>query len=289
MAAAGLLVYVLESRPDRQRPQPADRPGDRRAPGAAGGRRPADRRAVRQRASGCSTLYLDRNVTDDDEMLVTLRRRRGPQAHAQPVRGGDPRRAGLPGRRRRGCSRTGGTEVDRQPRVRRGVGDRGAGRERRDPGNTGALVDHQLRRRRAQRAQPHDPDVRRASRCCFLGLITLLAIWRSGQLLAPLTDAAHVPPRRSARPTCRLRIPERGQRRHHRARPAPSTTCWPGSSTPSSASGSSSTTPATSSRRRSRSCGPPRAARRRRPATRSPRPGSCCSTRSTGCRAWSAT
>ena len=119
-------------------------------------------------------------------------------------------------------------------------------------------------------------------------IVTGVAAWLSGRLLAPLRSLRETAADISETDLSQ-RLPETRQRRHLRADPHLQQHARPAGARPSSTNASSSTTPATSSRHRSpccvatSSCSTPAALRR------SPRPASCCSTRSTGCLAWSAT
>ena len=120
---AGLHPRVGAHRARRHR---ADQPGGRRVPALrAHGHRPRDRRQLRPTPSDCRT-FLARNVPDDDEMLVALRRRR---THATSPRTATARTSSTtrttwlpwrPARRRRHGRGPG-------RRVRRGLGHRGPG------------------------------------------------------------------------------------------------------------------------------------------------------------------
>ena len=144
-----------------------------------------------------------------------------------------------------------------------------------------------LPRRRPGR--PHDT-IRTYAVVALLALllITALAGWQSGRLLAPLRTLRETAEEISDTDLSR-RLPETRQRRHHRADPHRQRDARP-------ARGGVRRAAPVPRRRRPRAqdpahraARPPRAARRRATRRRSPRPGRCCSTRSTGCRGWSAT
>ena len=114
-----------------------------------------------------------------------------------------------------------------------------------------------------------------------LGLITLLAALQSGRLLAPLRSVREIA---SDITTSDLsqRIPETGQRRHHGADPDVQRHARP-------ARGRRGVAATVPRRRRARAADavdraarPPRAARRRGPRRGGPHPRRCCSTRWTG-------
>ena len=103
MAAAGLLVYVLESAQiDNDLNQQIDQEiAELRA--LQGGDRPDAPRNRSTASSGCSTLYLDRNVTDDDEMLVTYVDGEFLEATPNQFGQGDPRASRAIRTPSRGC------------------------------------------------------------------------------------------------------------------------------------------------------------------------------------------
>ena len=103
------------------------------------------------------TVFLERNVPDDDEMLVGYEGDRAAQPHAQPVRRELPRGPAVPGRGRVAARRRRHARGRRRD-VRQGLGLR---RSRAERGRRRGAGDHQLPRRRARRAREHAADVRR--------------------------------------------------------------------------------------------------------------------------------
>ena len=206
MAAAGLLVYVLESAQiESDLNQQIDQEiGELRA--LQGGDDPRTGESFDD-VKRLLRLYLLRNVTDDDEMLVSY--------VDGEVAGFSPNQFGQgilsdPGYTEAvaDLSAEGGTEVidsDSYDEVWVTVVPVS---NQLDPDNTGALTIINF-------ADDERSELNRTIQTYavvtvgFLGLITLLAVWRAGQLLAPLTTL-----RRTAEEISEtdlsLRIPERG-------------------------------------------------------------------------------
>ena len=205
MASAGFLVYVLESsRIDSALNQQIDQ-------------EIAELRALQQgddpqsgrpfaTALRLLDLYLERNVTDDDEMLVRYVDgevpRHTPNQFGEAILTEPEYEAVV--EELRG---TGGTRVYESPRYDE-VWVTAVDVESRSGTPSGSLVIINF-------ADDERSELTRTIQTyavltlLFLGLITLLAMWRSGQLLAPLTEL-----RRTAEEIgetdLSLRIPERG-------------------------------------------------------------------------------
>ena len=206
MAAAGLLVYVLESsRIDNNLNQQISQEIDElRA--LQDGDDPATTRPFAS-VERLLNLYLVRNVTDDDEMLVRYVEGRSPR-HT-------PNRYGQAILEEREyltvvdrLMGSGGTEVYDSPTYQEVWVTLVPVENRRDLSGTGALVIVNF-------AYDERGELNRTIQTyalltlLFLGLITLLAIWRSGQLLAPLTDLRRTAEEIGETDLSR-RIPERG-------------------------------------------------------------------------------
>ncbi|HYH34490.1 MAG TPA: HAMP domain-containing sensor histidine kinase [Nocardioides sp.] len=206
MAAAGLLVYLLESaRIDSSLNQQIDQEIAELRRLQSG----VDPDTGRPFASveRLLDLYLERNVTDDDEMLVSYVDGVGtgstPNQFGRAILS-EPEYEAAVARLAPG----GGTEVFRSPRYEEVWVTIVPVRNARDAGSTGALGIINF-------ADDERSELNRTIQTyaivtlCFLGLITLLATWRAGQLLAPLATL-----RRTAEgiggTDLSLRIPERG-------------------------------------------------------------------------------
>ena len=226
-------------------------------------------------------VFLTRNVPDDDEMLVGYVSGQTPERTAQPLRSGSARRAGLPGRA--GRPRRGRRDPrDRVADLRRDVGDARPVTSAAGRGLRWSIVNF-LR----DEHEELDRTLRTYTLVALLslGLITTIAAFQSGRLLAPLRTLEETA-REITTTDLSRRIPERGndditaldphdqrharaaRRRLRRAATVPR-------------------------RRRPRAQDPahrrpraPRAASTAVTRTTWPRPASSCSTRSTGCRGW---
>ena len=170
-------------------------------------------------------VFLTRNVPDDDEMLVGYVRRRDPERTRQPLRPGGPRRA-RPTRTRSPTS----TDRRRHPRsssrpLRRGLGDRGARCS--NAQGEGALVIVNFLR---DEHEELDRTLQTYTLVALLslGLITTIAAFQSGRLLAPLRTLERRPAR-SPPPTC-PGASRSGATTTSPRSPAPSTACSSGSS-----------------------------------------------------------
>jgi signal transduction histidine kinase len=205
MASAGFLVYVLESsRIDSALNQQIDQEiAELRA--LQEGDDPQSGRPFAT-ALRLLDLYLERNVTDDDEMLVRYvageAPRHTPNQFGEAILTEPEYEAVV--EELRG---TGGTRVYESPRYDE-VWVTAVDVESRSSTPSGSLVIINF-------ADDERSELTRTIQTyavltlLFLGLITLLAMWRSGQLLAPLTEL-----RRTAEEIgetdLSLRIPERG-------------------------------------------------------------------------------
>jgi len=206
MAAAGLLVYVLESAQiNNDLNQQIDQEiAELRA--LQGGADP-ETSAPFDSVDRLLTLYLERNVTDDDEMLVTYVDGELSGASVNQNGAAILSEAGYRQTVAR-LSESGGTAVIDSPEYQEvwvtvvPVGNR------LDPSSSGALTIINY-------ADDERSELNRTIQTyavvtvAFLGLITLLAIWRAGQLLAPLTSLRQTAESISETDLS-LRIPERG-------------------------------------------------------------------------------
>ena len=206
MAAAGFLVYVLEStRIDSAINQQIDQ-------------EIAELRVLQEGDDPDTTrpfatverlldLYLARNVTDDDEMLVSYVN--GVPQDASPNQFGqaileEQEYLDVVDR----LQARGGTAVYDSPAYREVWVTLVPVENGRDPGNTGALVI--INFADDERSELHRTiQTYAVLTLLFLGLITLLAMWRSGQLLAPLTELRRTAEEIGETDLSR-RIPERG-------------------------------------------------------------------------------
>ena len=153
------------------------------------------------------TLFLQRNVTDDDEMLVTYVNGEGlgftPNQFGQAILSEPTYEAAV-----ERLTPRGGTEIFHSPTYEEVWVTVVPVRNARDPGNTGALSIINF-------ANDERSELNRTIQTyavvtlCFLGLITMLATWRAGQLLAPLTTL-RATAETIGETDLSLRIPERG-------------------------------------------------------------------------------
>ena len=156
------------------------------------------------------------------------------------------------------------------------------------PRRTGALVVVTYLDRGPGRPARRRCGPTRSSPLLALLLVTALAGWLSGRLLSPLRTLRETAEEIGETDLSR-RLAGRRQRRHHRADPHRQRDARP-------AGGGVRRPARVPRRRRPRAAGPrspccagtSSCSTARTPRT-SPRPASCCSTRSTGCRGWSAT
>ena len=289
LAGAGLIVYAIESASGSSS-RPSTRwtrssPSSPCCRSRASTPRPASRSPSSSDCSGSScsatcptttSCSSAGSATGPSDAAPDGRRRchRGPRLPRSGPSAGD-RAAGTPSHRLERAARLLVTAAAR---------DATSGRA------GGALVvvnflDEDARRARSTRCAPT-----RSSSLLSLALVTAVAAWQSGRLLAPLRTPARDRRARSATTDLSRRHPRDRQRRHHRADPDRSTAMLDRLE-------AAFVGPAAVPRRRRaraadaahRAARPPRAARRRQTPRRSPRPASCCSTRSTGCPGWSAT
>ena len=154
MTGAGLLVYTLESARIDAR---STSRSTRRSPSSAcsGASVDPETGAGFDRRGPAAEVFLERNVPDDDEMLVGYQGDR-PRSRTTNRTARAPRRPALPGRGRLAAGRRRHGR-GRRRRVRRGLGDRRARAQRHHGRGAG---DRQLPRRRALRARQHPADLR---------------------------------------------------------------------------------------------------------------------------------
>ncbi|QBR91572.1 HAMP domain-containing histidine kinase [Nocardioides euryhalodurans] len=206
MAAAGLLVFVLEStRIDSSLNQQIDQEiAEFRA--LEDGTDPATGEPFAD-VGRLLSLFIDRNVTDDDEMLLTYvdgeARQGTPNQFGDSIRTEPVFRDAIAR-----LLETGGTEVIDSPRFDEVWVTVVPVDDVRDPRASGALAIVNF-------ADDERSELNRTIQTygivtlCFLGLITLLALWRSGRLLAPLTTL-RTTAESIGETDLSLRIPEQG-------------------------------------------------------------------------------